>query len=149
MNIIKGFINFLPDFGPGQNNFPGHKDEENDAGLHHPVNQTGKQLWLVGAELTVGQHQALKSDGEPHVARSDHILDFKVFKLGRKPKFLHNSGVFSRSKSGVFLRLCSGAHHLAGAENERRRTRFSNPHDHGRETLRIELCVTSVQRDPF
>ena len=43
--------------GAGKNNFPGHKNEEDNPGFDHPVNKTGKQFRFVGTKLGVVQNQ--------------------------------------------------------------------------------------------
>ena len=39
---LKGLVNLLADLGTGQDDLAGDEDEEDDLGLHHTVDETGK-----------------------------------------------------------------------------------------------------------
>lgn len=60
-------------------------------------------LWLVPAELLVGQDQSLQSDGEADVAAGHHVLDLEVQEAGREAKLLHHSSVFPSCELRLFL----------------------------------------------
>ena len=62
-------------------------------------------------------------------------------------EFLNDSGVFSGREAGEIFAFGAGADHFAGTEDQRRRSRLPNPHDHRRESLGIVLGVSGVQRD--
>ena len=102
----------------------------------HAVNQTRKEFGLVLREVAVLPSQAFQSNRKLHVARTDHVLNLKVFELRGKSELDDDLGVFSRRLARQRLRLRARAHHLARAENQRRRLRITNPHDRRRESLR-------------
>ena len=81
VDIVEGLVDLLPHFGAGQHDFPGNEDEEDDARLHHAIDEAGKEFGLVGAELAVREDQALEADGELDVAGADHVLNLEVFEL--------------------------------------------------------------------
>ena len=95
VDVVERLVDLLPNFGTGQHDLPGDKDEEDDARLDHAVYEAGEQLGLVGAELAVREDQALEADGELDVAGADHVLDLEVFELGWESEFLDNTSVFS------------------------------------------------------
>ena len=81
VDVVESLIDFLPHLGSGQHNLPRDEDEEDNAGLHHAVDETGEELGFVGAELAVREDQALEADGELDVAGTDHVLNLEVFEL--------------------------------------------------------------------
>ena len=117
MNIVECFVDFRSDFGPGQDDFARDKDEEDDFGLDHSVDESGKELRLVRAKLAASEDEALQADGEPHVARTDHVLNLEIAELCLESQLLDDARVLSRCHPAVLLRLGSRAHHLARAEN--------------------------------
>ena len=47
INGLESTINLLSDFSSGKHDLSGHKDQEHDFRVDHPVNQTRKQFRLV------------------------------------------------------------------------------------------------------
>ena len=47
IDVVEGLVDLLPDLGPCQHHLPADKDEEDNPGLDHPVDQAGEQLGLV------------------------------------------------------------------------------------------------------
>lgn len=91
--------------------------------------------------------QALQTDGKLDVAAADDVLNLKVRELGIEAELLNDARIFAAGQLAIILRLGTRHDHLAGSEDERRGLGFSNAHDDGCETLRIVLCVSSVQGD--
>lgn len=54
------------------------KDQQDNLGLDHAVDQAGEQLRLVRAEVAVPSGQALEAHGEVDIAGADNILDLEV-----------------------------------------------------------------------
>ena len=135
VNHLEGLINLFSDLGPGQDNLAADEDEEHNLGLHHPINETWKQLGLVGAEVVMAARQTLQTDGELDVARADNVLDLKVRKLCVEPQLLDDSRVFARRQFRVVFRLGTRHDHLAGREDECGGLGFTDAHDDGGESL--------------
>lgn len=53
VDVLKCFIDLCSNFCTCEYNFPRHKDEQNNSGFDHSVNQSWKQLGLITAELLV------------------------------------------------------------------------------------------------
>lgn len=47
---LEGLIDLFSDLGSREDDLAGHEDQKNDLRLHHPVDQTREQFWLVRAE---------------------------------------------------------------------------------------------------
>ena len=97
IDVVEGFIYFLPDLGPSQHNLPTDEDEKNNPRFDHPdnmnnimvkwfmvitrsmvssvlpVDEAGEQFRLVAGELGVGEDETLQPDGELDVAGPDHV----------------------------------------------------------------------------
>ncbi|RNA16604.1 hypothetical protein BpHYR1_011530 [Brachionus plicatilis] len=97
--------------------FAGDKNQQHHFGLVQPVNQAGKQLGLVAAELRVTSVKALEAQTKAHVNAAHNVLNFEVHELGRKAQLLNDARILSGRQSRVLLALGSGAHHFARAEN--------------------------------
>lgn len=93
---LEGLIDLFSDLGPGQDNLAAYEDEEHNLRLHHPIDETGKQLGLVGAEVVMAARQTLQTDGELDVARAYDVLDLEIRKLCVEPQLLDDSRVFAR-----------------------------------------------------
>jgi hypothetical protein len=92
---LKGTINFLTDFGASEHNLSRHKDQQNDLGVDHSVNQPGKQLGLIGGEHAVAVGQTLQPNGESNVTAPDDVLDLEIHKFGVEAEFLDDPGVLA------------------------------------------------------
>ncbi len=119
MDVVEGFVDVLPDFGPGQDHFARDEDQQHDPRFDHSVDEAREQLGLVGTKLPMGKHKSFQSNWKLHVARADHILDLEVFEFGGKAELLDDSGVFSSGQSTVLFTLGSCAHHLPRAKNKK------------------------------
>jgi hypothetical protein len=84
VNVVECFVDFLPHFSARQHDLARDEDEQNYSRFYHPVDKTGEQLRLVRAELAVRKDKTLEADGELNVARTNHVLNLKVLKLGLK-----------------------------------------------------------------
>lgn len=133
---FKGLIDLLTDLGTCQDNLATDKDQQNDLGLHHTVDETREQFRFVRTEIVVATGQALQTDGELDVARTDNVLDLEIRELGVETKLLDDTRVLPGRQLGVVLRLGTSDDHLSRSENQRSGFRFPNTHDHGSETLR-------------
>lgn len=59
----------------GQNHFARHKDEQDDAGLHHAVDEAWKQLWLIAV--------GMKTD-QLHLKKVFPLLMFTIIHINRR-----------------------------------------------------------------
>jgi len=132
---LKCLVDLLADLGAGQDDFAGHEDQQDNLGLHHPVDQTREELWLVRAEHMMTARKAFETDGKFDVARSDNVLDLEVGEFGIEAKLLDDARILPRSKLAVIFRLCTSDDHLAGGKDESGRFRLAYSHDDGCETL--------------
>lgn len=132
---LKCLVDLLTNLRASQDDFTGHEDQEDDLGLHHPVDQTRKKLWFVRAEHVMTARQTFETNGKFDVARSDDILDLEVGEFGIEAELLDDTRVLPRSKLAVIFRLCTGNDHLARGKDEGGSFRLTNSHDDGRETL--------------
>lgn len=96
INILETFSDFGFGFGSGEDDFAIDEDEENDAWLHHSVNEPWEQFRLITRELTVHLIQIFQSNGKPEVDGRHQVLNFEVDKLDLVAKLLNNSRKFSR-----------------------------------------------------
>jgi hypothetical protein len=78
---LEGVVDLVSNFGTSEDDLSAHKDQEHDLGLDHAVDETGEQLWLVGAEVVVARGQTLQTDGELDIAGTDNVLDLEVREL--------------------------------------------------------------------
>jgi len=127
--------------------FAGDEDEEDDLGLVQPIDEAGKELGLVAAELRVAGVEALEAQAEADVDAAHDVLDLEVHELGAEAELLDDARVLAGGEARVVLGLGARAHHLARAEDEGGGARRADAHDHGREPLRVVLGVARVQRD--
>jgi hypothetical protein len=74
-------VDIVSDLGTGDDNLSADKDQEHDLGPDHAIDETREQLRLVGAEVVVARSQALETNGELDVTRTDNILDLEVRKF--------------------------------------------------------------------
>lgn len=139
--------------GTREDNLARDKNEQDDLGLDHTVDETREQLrnplsyssvhsqdgathlWLVTAELPVAVRKTLQTDRELDVTTADNVLDLELRELGIEAKLLDDPGVLARRKPRVVLALRTGDDHLAGCEDEGGRLRVTNTHDDRGETL--------------
>ena len=110
---FEGLVDFLSHFRTSEDNLAAHKDQQDNLGLDHSVDETREQLRLVGAEVVVLGRQTLQTDGELDVARANNVLNLEVGELGTEAELLDDSSIFARSKLGIIFRLCTSHDHLA------------------------------------
>lgn len=82
INLFESLIDLLPNLGAGKNNFAADKDEEDNFGLDHAVDEARKQLWLVGAEVMMSTCKTFQPDRELDVARANNVLNLEVGEFG-------------------------------------------------------------------
>lgn len=135
-DVVKCIVDLLTHFCSRQHDLSAHEDEKHNSRLHHsgeektfvsklykisegnlPVNQTGKQLRFVAAELGVCQHETFEPDRELHVTTSYHVLNFEVQELRTKAELLNDTSILSGSESAVVFTFGASANHLAGGED--------------------------------
>jgi len=92
---LEGGINLLSDFGTSKNNLAAHKDEQDDLGLNHTVDQTGEQLWFVRTEIVMARGQTFETNGELDIARTNNVLDLEIRKLCVEAELLDDTSVLS------------------------------------------------------
>lgn len=132
---LEGLVDLLADLGTGQDDLAANKNEQHNFGLHHAINQTGKQLGFVGAEIVMAAGQPLEADGELDVARPDDVLDLEVGELGVEAELLDDAGVFARRQLGVIFGFGAGDDHLARREDQGRGLGLADAHDDSGEAL--------------
>lgn len=92
---LKGLIDLLTNLCTSQDNLATDKDQENDLGLDHSVDETREQLRLIRAEIVMARSQTFKTDGELDVARADNVLNLEIRKLGVETKLLDDASILS------------------------------------------------------
>ncbi len=144
---LKRLVDLLAHFRTRKDDLAGDEDEQHNLWLHHPVDQTGEEFGLVGAEHVMAAGQALETDRELDVAGADDVLDLEVRELGVETQLLDDARVLATRKLAVILGLGACHDHLAGSEDQGRRLGLADTHDHRGKTLRIVLCVACVECD--
>jgi hypothetical protein len=132
---LESLVNLLAHLGASEDNLAADKDEEHNLGLDHAVDKTREQLGLVRAEVVMARSQALETNGELDVTRSDDVLNLEVGELGVETELLDNTRVFTRSQLRVIFGLGTRDDHLAGCEDQSGGLGLTNTHDDGSETL--------------
>lgn len=51
----------------------------------------------------MSEHQALQPDGKPHIAASNHVLNFKIEESGREAQLLHHTSILSCCQPRLFF----------------------------------------------
>ncbi len=98
MNVVEGLVDLLPHLRPREDDLTRDEYEQDDTWFHHAVDESRKKLWLIRAELAMGEHQTFETNRELDVARADHILDLKVLEFGWEPELLNDAGILSGSQ---------------------------------------------------
>ena len=65
---LESFVDLIAHFGASQHNLAAHKDQKNDLGLNHAVNEAREELRLIRAEVMVARCESLQTNGELDVA---------------------------------------------------------------------------------
>jgi hypothetical protein len=134
---LKGLVDLFSNLGACQDDLATHEDKQDNLRLDHAVDETRKQLGLVGAETVMLRAETLKTNGKLDVARTDNILDLEVRELGIEAQLLDDASILARSKLGVVFGLCASHHHFARSEDESGSLWVANTHDHGSKSLFI------------
>lgn len=136
---LESLIDLLANFRACENNLATDEDEEHNLGLDHAVDETGKQLGLVGAEVVMLGSKTLQTDGELDVARTHNVLDLEVGELGVEAELLNDTGILAGSKLGVIFRLGASDDHLARRKDQSGGLGLTDTHDNSGETLGVVL----------
>lgn len=86
--------------------------------------------------------QAFQADWEFDVARADNVLNLELGEFGVKAQFLDDTSIFAGSEARVVFRFGASDDHFSRGENEGRRFRFTNTHDHSSKSLFISKDVS-------
>jgi len=140
-------IDLFSDLCTRQDNLAADEDQENNLWLHHAIDETWEQLWLVRAKVVMLASQTLQSDGEFDIARPNDVLNLEVGKLGVETKLLDNASVFTACKFAVVFGFGACDNHLARSKDQSSCLWITDTHDDGRESLWIVLGISSVQRN--
>lgn len=132
---LESLVDFLADFGAGQDDLAGHEDQEYNLGLHHAVDETREQFRFVRAEHVVTACKAFQTDRELDVARADNVLNLEVGELCVETKLLDDTSVLAASKLAVIFGLGTSDDHLARGEDQGGGLGLTNTHDDGGKTL--------------
>lgn len=71
-------VNLLSDLGTGEDNLATDENEQYNLGLHHTVDETRKELRLVGRESVMARCKPFQANGELDIARANDVLDFEI-----------------------------------------------------------------------
>jgi len=132
---LERLIDLFTDLGASQDYLSADEDQEDNLGLHHAVDETREQLWLIGTEVVVAAGQTLQTDRELDVARADDVLDLEIRELGIEAELLDDTRVLPRRQFRVILGFRTSDNHLAGREDQRSGLRLADTHDHRSKTL--------------
>jgi hypothetical protein len=144
---LKGLVDLFTDLGTSEDDLARDKDEEDDLGLHHAIDETWEQLRLVRRESVMTRGEAFETDRELDVARADNVLDLEVGELGVEAELLDDARVLARSKAAVILALGARDDHLARCEDQSGSLGLADTHDDSSETLRVVLCIARMKSD--
>jgi hypothetical protein len=114
----------------------------------HSIDESWKELWLVGAEAPMVLVQVLKRDWKFYVTGAHNILDLEFLQLHIcETHFLDHLGIPLGSNIRLFLTLGTCDDHLTRVENEGSGFRVSDTDDHCCKTLRVILSISATQCD--
>ncbi len=91
MDHLEGLVDLITESGSSEDNLPADKDQQDNLGLDHAVDQAREQLGLVGAEVAVASGHTLEADGKADIARSDNILDLEGGELSIEAELLDDA----------------------------------------------------------
>jgi len=100
---LKRLVDLLPHLRACQYDLPAHKDQKHNLGLDHPVDETGEQLGLVGAEHVMTAGKTFKTDREFDIAGTNDVLDLEVGELCVEAKLLDDSRIYAVVSIGRVL----------------------------------------------
>ena len=92
---LEGLVNLLTNLCASQDNLAADKDEEDDLGLDHSVDETREQLRLVRAEIVMAGRKTFQTNGELDVARAHDVLNLEVGELGIETELLDDASILS------------------------------------------------------
>lgn len=65
---LECLVYLFADFGTSQDNLAADKDQKDNLGLYHAIDETGEQFRLVRAEVVMAASQAFEANGKLDVA---------------------------------------------------------------------------------
>lgn len=74
--------------GASEDDLSVDKDQHDQTWLHHAVDETGKELRLIGTELAVHAMQTLQTNGETQIDGGHNILEAIVAELDWEAQLL-------------------------------------------------------------
>lgn len=104
-----------------------------------PTKTAVAYLWFITTEMTMGEGQTLKADGELNIARTDHVLYLELIEGSFKAQFLDDTGIFAGCQSCVVFALRSSDNHLATCEDQSSRLGLTDSHDDSGKSLDIDV----------
>jgi hypothetical protein len=148
VDSLKSQLDVISSFGSGENDLPGGKDQKDDFGFNHAINQPRKEFGLIGAELLMAVAQVLERYRELDIARTDNVLYLEILQLDVVASHLfdHFRILFGRVPR-LILAFGSGDDHFARGEDEGSGLGVTDANDHGRETFGVVFSIPAVQGD--
>jgi hypothetical protein len=113
INIFKAFGDFVFGFGTGEDDLSIDEDKENDARLHHAIDETGKEFGLVRRKLPVHLVEILETNWKAEIDGGHKILNLKVDEFHIVTKLLNDASELSCSQMSVVFIAGTSAHQFA------------------------------------
>eukprot|EP00960_Hanusia_phi_P060127 764413-Hanusia_phi.AAC.5 len=163
VNRSEGNVDVPLVLGPGQDDLPGHEDEQHnltsafthksrqhresrsDLRHQHAIDEAREQLGLVAAIVLMGIRKLLQTNGEAHIARSNNVLDLELSELRAESELLNDASKLPRRQPCALLALRSCADHLSRGKNQRCCLGLSDSHDHCCKALGVVLGVSGLE----
>ncbi len=140
---LKGIVDFLANFGAGQDNFAAYENQEDNLRFDHAIYETREQLRFIRTEIVMATSKTFKTDGELDVARANNVLNLEVRELGIEAELLNDTSILARGKLRIILGFCAGHDHLARSKYERSSLWIANTHDNRSKTL-LKFSINQV-----
>mmetsp|Transcript_24259 Transcript_24259/g.54551 ORF Transcript_24259/g.54551 Transcript_24259/m.54551 type:complete len:233 (-) Transcript_24259:38-736(-) len=145
VNRSEGNVDVPLVLGPGQDDLPGHEDEQHNLRHQHAIDEAREQLGLVAAIVLMGIRKLLQTNGEAHIARSNNVLDLELSELRAESELLNDASKLPRRQPCALLALRSCADHLSRGKNQRCCLGLSDSHDHCCKALGVVLGVSGLE----
>ena len=71
-------VDFLTNFGTGQDNLAADEDEQHNLRLHHAIDEPREEFRFVGREMVMTRCKTFETNRELDVTRSDDVLNLEV-----------------------------------------------------------------------
>ena len=133
--VLKGLVDLFAQLCACQDDLTRDKDQQDNLGLDHAINEPWKKLWLIRGVMAVRKGKALQPNGKLDVAAPNDILDLKVGEAGRKAELLDDAGILTSRQSRKLFALGACDDHLARGKDQGRGLWIADAHNDGRKSL--------------